>query len=244
MWQCCQPYALQGRVCRLSAYHSVKRFTTLSRIYTPALNSIYTSGMKAGLLTALTALWCLTMAGHVAGMQPVLIEGSDFQNWSATTQQTTLPDGSVLTEYAAATKTDPAAESSIIISFIPRFACSPLISVIVPESSQVSSDWQNINLQIDGQMVPFGSIADRVTENSVRLTYNASSADQSQLLSLLDSGNRANLINDSLENTAVTDKPEAIVSYSLMGSRLSARAALTACQAHQPVPDEATGDID
>ncbi|MFK7893394.1 MAG: hypothetical protein AB8B63_21440 [Granulosicoccus sp.] len=184
------------------------------------------------------------MAGDVLGAQTVLIEGSDFQDWSATTQQTTLPDGSVLTEYAAATKTDPASESSMIISFIPRFDCSPVISVIVPEKLQASTDWQDINLQIDDQTLPFGSIADQATDNRVRLTYNASSADQSQLLSLLDRSNRANLINDSLESAAVTDNAEAIVSYSLMGSRLSARAALSACQAHQPVPHEARDDID
>jgi hypothetical protein len=195
--------------------------------------------MLAGIVLLLSSLTTVYASQH-----KIPIEDSTFQDWSAYKHEFALADGSVLTDYAATSFAGSLSDNRIIISFVPRFECVPVISVVV--ASYITSGEATphaVSLEIDGRELPFPAIVDAAEEAAFRYSYNASILDQTNLLQQLDVGSRlVVMFNDrqsaSVDATTAAVGPDKMVSFSLLGSRKSGLAAKALCEAHTPVPLE------
>lgn len=189
------------------------------------------------------AVWLASLTTVYATQHKIPIEDSTFQDWSAYKHALALADGSVLTDYAATSFAGSLSDNRVVISFLPRFDCVPIISVVVA-SYVTSGDAQShaVSLQIDGRELPFPAIVDR-EEAAFRYSYNATILDQTDLLEQLDVGSRLVVTfserqSASADVTAAAVAPDRKVGFSLLGSRKSGLVARAQCEAHKPVPLE------
>ncbi|MBX2883208.1 MAG: hypothetical protein KTR32_24865 [Granulosicoccus sp.] len=174
------------------------------------------------------------------GAEQQTIKNSSFHDWSAYTQQHPLSDGSVLSEYVALTYSGSKNSQRLEVAFIPRFECTPVISLIISTFMTAGAPLpDDITVQVDGQTSRFPILVDEETEG-YRYTYNASGKDQKIMLGMLDTGDlfKLNFKRASI-NTANSDSQlESTITFSLLGSRKSTQAALGHCLDHTPIPFE------
>jgi hypothetical protein len=193
-----------------------------------------------------TALIVSLIGPNQADADPSKLSDSTFQNWTGILTQVTLNDGSLLNEYVAKTMSSVVENASLVVSFLPRFNCTPIISVIVGAASAVESDsgLKTLGLRIDRKPVDFPVLVD-ADERGVRYSMNADQAANLELLTLLDKGSRASVVlplgNPDAAMSA--DDPETEqnqagqqIGFSLLGSRSATQAVKVHCQAHIPIP--------
>lgn len=201
-----------------------------------------------------SALAALFVAQVQADTGPSKLSDSTFQDWNGSLIQFNLNDGSVLNEYVAKTLAGSAEDAFLAVSFLPRFNCTPIISVSVSSTSGIEFDNSEvtIKLMIDQQPIDFPVIFD--TKNSLsRYTFNANQAQNLKLLSSLDSSSRVSLNWFDAESEAALpanggdSDPQAQVErdltgnqieFSLLGSKRSTQAVKAHCHAHKPIPFE------
>lgn len=175
-------------------------------------------------------------------------ETMTFVRWTGSVHQSSLADGSILSEYVARTESDNARSASLQVTFIPRFGCSPLISVqfspadLIAEAS--SSDFL---LSIDAETMPFPMLIDE-EDDQVRLSLNADSHGHQRIRQILDNSSRATLAwpsTDEAASSANSTSPHSArqantgaVNFSLLGSRRAVAALESRCRAHVPIAYE------
>lgn len=149
------------------------------------------------------------------------------QNWESARYENSLPDGSVLTEYAGNTRSRRQPGGLLRVGFIPRFGCAPLISV----RSQISAGSDSHMLgevdmpefSIDGVPQRFPSLSELV-DNQILLYYNSTLARRVKLRLQIDEGLYSDL---RLSNGKRH-------SFSLLGSRAVLEYAESQCRQHVP----------
>lgn len=198
----------------------------------------------------------LAWSTMLSGAEQFSIADSTFQDWSAHKVQTTLADGSVLTEYVAQSYAAAQVTKRLDVSFIPRFGCTPITSfLVIVKEDALSKPYstQALNFDIDGKLYGFAVLLDKQA-TSERYTLNASSEGQSSFRRVLDSGSRASVsivgygdselvgvVGSEPEIPAVSEGSTESVSttrFSLLGSRKAASVAQAHCLAHEPIPFE------
>lgn len=149
------------------------------------------------------------------------------QDWEFARYENSLPDGSVLTEYAGNTPSRRLPRAVFRVGFIPRFGCAPLISV----RSQISSGSDShllgeismTEFTIDGIPQRFPSLSELV-DNQILLYYNSTLPRRVKLRLQLDEGLFSNL---KLSNGKRH-------SFSLLGSKAVLEYAESQCRQHVP----------
>ncbi|MFK7855973.1 MAG: hypothetical protein AB8B79_17785 [Granulosicoccus sp.] len=187
-----------------------------------------------------------------ANVEPTNLSESTFQDWNASLMQATLNDGSVLNEYMAKTMAGSAEGAALAVSFLPRFQCTPIISLSLNSAlvDQIEKVDVALSLKIDEEQVEFPVLRD-IEDISVRYTLNSDQQTHSELLALLDRSSRvfldfdyspeaaSNLAeDDGVAAEAASDQVAAQIQFSLLGSRLSTQAAKKHCDEHIPIPFE------
>ena len=152
------------------------------------------------------------------------------QNWAYAHYKNTLPDGSVLTEYAGGTRDSLNPGVRFRVGFVPRFGCVPLISLFT--DVEITSDG------VDGQLlgsfyVPEFSI-DRTPINfpvlvegrnsKIVVYYNGDAPRRIKLRLQIDEGG----------SSAFRLSNGRKVSFSLLGSRAVLKFAEEQCRQHVP----------
>ena len=189
-------------------------------------NSLYVLGVHLSLIICALAA------------QPVFAEPA-LMAWEGSVQEDVLPDESTLVEFIASTSSKSAEGAILSISFIPRFNCSPLISVRVP-SRQVSATGSVLTLQIDGEQKTYPVIAD-TDDGEVIYTIDGSLRERAVLRKLLDLSLQVNAWvvrppskpEDVRVNTEVKQYADSLADFSLLGSRRAAFSAEARCKSHQ-----------
>jgi hypothetical protein len=160
---------------------------------------------------------------------PALAVATQFssQNWEYARYENSLPDGSVLTEYAGNTRAARQTGAIFRVGFIPRFGCAPLISVrsqIRPGSdSHLLGEIYMPEFSIDGTPLRFPSLSELV-DNQILLYYNSSLARRVKLRLQVDEGLFSEL---KLSNGHQHD-------FSLLGSKAVLEYAENQCRQHVP----------
>lgn len=175
-----------------------------------------------------------------------------FQDWRGSLEQTTLPDGSVLNEYVASTQSGSTAGATLTLSFVPRFGCSPVFSVVLPAELADEADRDaNMTLVLDQLSQDFPVLVDS-GNSEVRLSLNAESDTQRSVRKQLDEASRASVSWQTREpplggaadtgnvagvvaDAGPTDQPFP-VSFSLLGSKMTSEAVEKRCIGHEPIP--------
>ncbi len=173
-----------------------------------------------------------------------------FQNWNEAVQQTTLPDKSTLTEYVASTRSPSTDGAELHVSFMPRFGCTPLISILLPvEVVNESIVLDGFVISVDEGVWEFPVLAD--TDGSiVRFSMNAVSASHQELRQKFDFASKATVTWQSTGATAhgtaevtathsvasIESSNDEPADYSLLGSRAAVKAAEDRCNSHEPIP--------
>ncbi|NND91300.1 MAG: hypothetical protein HKN42_10585 [Granulosicoccus sp.] len=179
--------------------------------------------------------------GLIADMHHVPLAESNYQDWSGSLVQTTLPDTSVLSEYIAHTYSGSTAGASLRLTFAPRFNCSPMMALVVRDpGGDIAASGKRVTLMVDTTRVDFPALIDQ-DEASLRYSYNADSEEQQKLRALLDVSSRATMQwempdGDATEPAEADASARHTVTFSLLGSRLSAQSVERHCKSHVPIP--------
>lgn len=181
----------------------------------------------------------LPATGVVAQMHGTPLSGTINAQWSGALDAETLADNSILNEYLAQTFSENVEGASVQISFIPRFNCSPIFSVLLSaDSAAAISDDQVVRLAIDDVDMEFPVLVDQ-SERTHQYSYDASRDEQQTLRARLDRASRVSVSWVSPEESAgqQAEVPDAFTAtFSLRGSRLSVQAVEESCKAHEPIP--------
>jgi len=196
-----------------------------------------------------SALLGLLATPAQADTGPTRLADSTFQDWNGLLLQVPLNDGSTLNEYVARTMAGSVSGASLSVSFLPRFDCTPVISVSVSATSgtELESGREALEFMIDRKPVDFPVLFDD-EESGVRYTYNADQPQSTELLARLDVGSRVSVYfsADKAAAALVTESaavdPQSVqneqIEFSLLGSSSSAQAVKEHCLAHIPIPFE------
>lgn len=186
-------------------------------------------------------LWLIlvgaTMTTAVQAQDAALAQTS-FRQWSGHLAQTTLADGSTLSEYTAVTEAMNQADAQLQVSFSPRFRCAPMIRLLVPVGIAESAEpGEPLPLRLDDATVTYPYTLDVIGTRRL-LAYSASAALQERLLQQLDVASHAYLPRDLAlaSGSLQTDPRAAAVHFSLLGSQRSVAAVQEHCHGHVPVP--------
>jgi len=191
------------------------------------------------------------VATATANTKPV--QQAQFINWTGRLQQSIVKDGSVLTQYQGMTEAQNRPGMVLSVSFSPRFSCTPVISLQVPDggvelgsaSSTISTaaeplsdvamdlaafpemrDDDVLDLRVDGSSVDFPLIVD--ANDSLNWYFNGNARARETLKLQLDIGDVATV--------AVADDRKIV--FSLLGSRKSLDELQSMCREHEPIPFE------
>ncbi len=178
-----------------------------------------------------SALWALMLAAGACFVSAnTLAAQFSSQNWAYARYKNTLPDGSVLTEYAGGTQDSLNPDSRFRIGFVPRFGCLPLISlytdVIIPSDStadEMLATFSVPSFSIDRTPIKFPALVEGVNSRVV-LYYNGDESRRIKLRLQVDEGGSASF---GLSN----DQKGA---FSLLGSRAVLEYAEAQCREHAP----------
>ncbi len=208
------------------------------------------------------------MGGAMANSTGLALEAAEHEHWHGVLVSSTLPDGSILSEYTAQTFSTNLAGARLSISFAPRFNCTPMISVSLAQNSVVESDGDvQLAWDIDGTPLNFDALADS-DEQTNRYSFNAVAAKQDELRKLLDTASwvtvtapsdvqtpRTESSDNGTDNAATgqSDIPspeekqpsdagarsDALSAhFSLLGSMITTLTVERRCSAHAPIPFE------
>lgn len=195
--------------------------------------------------SALLGLLSVPALADVVGAK---LPESTSQDWNGSLMQVVLNDGSQLSEYVAKTMAGSVEGAYLAVSFIPRFKCTPVISVFVDPASgiELDSNATVLDLRIDQKSIEFPVLGD-AEEGAITFTFNADQNASSRLLATLDTGSRAFFdlfsgtsldlevgATDSEAGQRVGEKIE----FSLLGSKYSTQMVQDHCQAHTPIAFE------
>lgn len=202
--------------------------------------SSYLNQVVLGLVFASTA-----QAAEPGSQQSQPLPGSVHQDWSGILLQTTLPDRSVLNEYTARTYSGSTPGASLQVSFAPRFDCTAMVSVVVAADvgqlgeEQFSDEQSRIVMQIDSDTMDVPTLTDR-EERQSRYSYDADSASQQLLRTVLDTASRVEVELPSVRSVSpdadAADPPPVKVLFSLLGSRMTIQSVENRCRIHEPLP--------
>ena len=177
--------------------------------------------------------------GVIAEMHGIPVSDTIYVKWSGALDQSTLADTSILNEYVAQTYSESVNGASVQLAFVPRFNCSPIFSVRLSAKAAAGiNDDLAISLTVDNVAMEFPAIVDR-SESSREFSYDADRVEQEKLRALLDVSSRVSIIwapaaeSDSQDADA-TDP--VTITFSLLGSKMSADAVEALCEAHEPIP--------
>jgi len=164
-----------------------------------------------------------------------------FRDWSGVRTMTTLSDESVLSEYIALTHSRDTEGALLEVVFVPRFSCTPMVRVIVPEQRiQSLSEQGLIQLAIDDELFAFPAVAD--SDSALReYSFSAGHSRQQQLRSLLDSSSHLMMqhtVAAGEQEAAIDSDADEPIRFSLLGSRLSVEAVEAHCLSHTAIPFE------
>ena len=185
-------------------------------------------------------LGTLMVISHATASTSDAAAGLTFQNWNEVVQQTTLPDKSILTQYVASTRSANTDGAELQVSFIPRFDCTPHISILLPVevvSEPVGLD--GFVISVDKEAWEFPVLAD-ADGSTVRFSMNAVSARHQEMRRKFDFASKVTV---SWQSAAATSSAVGVepsndepADYSLLGSRAAVKAAEDSCNSHEPIP--------
>lgn len=199
-----------------------------------------------------SVLICISMVPVQANVGPSKLSESIFQDWNASLIQATLNDGSTLNEYIAKTMAGSAEGVALAVSFLPRFECTPIISLSLNTAlgDELEKIDATLSLKVDEEQIEFPVLRD-VEKLSVRYTLNSDRQTHSELLALMDRSSRVFLDfvytpeagansaeDDGVATEVAANQTAAQIQFSLLGSRLSTQAAKKLCDEHIPIPFE------
>lgn len=182
-----------------------------------------------------------------------LIPDSTHEEWAGELLSLATSDGSALHEYTAHTSAIDNPGAMLAISFVPRFACNPIVSITVPKPViQSYGAGVQISFLIDDEEMKFEALGDEIDEH-VKFTFQSDTAASKDLRRRLDIGSRFAMALESLSADSASsvsaersladtnsDVPQTDfiqpINFSLLGSRKSAFVAEQACKTHEPLP--------
>lgn len=190
----------------------------------------------------------LAVGGSVAETTSSETVLASYQDWAGYANQTVTRDGSVLSEYIAQTSSVNTQNAVLSISMIPRFACLPVTSILVNDSTLVPLlAGAKLLLTADEQTNDFPFIVDE-NESGARFTLRLAGKEQKKLRSILDLATWSTL-NWAVEPTvseprlshsaAEEDAPtvsEQGIDFSLLGSQRTVKHMEDMCKSHVPEP--------
>lgn len=153
-------------------------------------------------------------------------------SWESRIQRLSLLDGSTLSEYLAESESVQTPGVWLRTTYIPRFSCKPLTSIIFDASPPLQNEAVVIGQQaqldffIDGTPVSFPALIDRA-DNQLSFHFHGSQERRVKLRLMIDVGDRAQL-----------QMAEETIDFSLLGSRRMTSYARQQCREHRPDPDE------
>lgn len=174
---------------------------------------------------------CLFASG--VGAEP--LPDTIAEAWNGALEQRTLGDGSVLNEYVARTEassTDGSGMIELLVSFVPRFRCAPLMGLRFSEEhaaavADLFADGDSVVLTLDDKAVNLPLAVDE-NGTSTTLWLHGSVDSQNELRARFDVASRARIVlSDTVE-----------YGFSLLGSQRSLKATEEHCLLHEPIPYE------
>ncbi len=176
------------------------------------------------------SLWfVLAMGNGYAGEHPAV----HIKNWSSNEIRASLPDQSTMIEFAGETLALANRNALLRVGFIPRFGCTPLITIQAGLGWTAQSEQQRslanlgtISFNIDGTPVQFPTLVDDDIDYA-SVYFNGDLQRRSTLRLQLDAGDLASIkLNDG-----------ETLSFSLMGSLKTLASAEKLCRQHKPDPE-------
>lgn len=151
---------------------------------------------------------------------------TNIADWSTSLVSTRLPDGSLLNEYQASSRTSSGVLATLVVGFHPRFQCEPVASLHIAQTFNESQPDTTslVRMFVDGEAVEWLGVYDEQGGEPV-LTHGETLQRRQALLDRLDRGSRA----------VVNLSSDLQLQFSLLGSRRAAVAARQRCQAHRPI---------
>ncbi|MGQ7845417.1 hypothetical protein ACUNV4_13120 [Granulosicoccus sp. 3-233] len=188
----------------------------------------------AGLAVVLAPL-----TASAADVQASPLVDTDFQDWNGVLSETALSDQSVLSEYSARTYSRDRQGAVLEVTFIPRFGCTPLLRITLPEQGPVPASGQELmRLVVDGEPFDMPALIDG-DSSTLEYSYLAGHDGQQDMRLLLDRSSRLQIQRADIAEDLITQEDDPAtepVRFSLLGSRLSVLAVESRCQAHTPKP--------
>ena len=191
--------------------------------------------------TALAGL-AVVLASHTAGAadeQPLPLADADFQDWKGVRIETTLGGHSIISEYVARSRSSDSKDGLLEMVFIPRFGCTPLLRVILPEQeARPPSGQGQLTLTIDGEVLKVPVLIDG-DGSSLEYSFMGTQAKQQEMRLLLDRSSHLLVTRtngDEGQVVATDTQPAEPLKFSLLGSRLSVESVESHCQMHTPLP--------
>lgn len=183
------------------------------------------------------------LTASAADVQVSPLTNTEYLDWNGALEKTTLGDRSILNEYIASTRSRGTPGAVLEVAFIPRFGCTPVLRIILPEGDAPQpADQGVLLLSLDGEPYDFPALID--SDSALHeYSFLATQATQQELRLLLDTSSHL-LIHQTFTaaDQAGNADPESdeSIEFSLLGSRLSVLAVESHCQTHTPIPFELT----
>lgn len=159
---------------------------------------------------------------------------SSFRDWSGFVDAIELSDGSKLFEYSAQSLPLNTADSVLSISFVPRFKCVPMLSVLVPADDLDEDSALSIEVYLGSEPFIYDGFRDT---NGDKQVYSIAAPTDS-LMALrekldVSSTVRVRVLTENVQSTD-TQTTVADSAFSLFGSAMSTEATELHCQRHSP----------
>jgi len=192
--------------------------------------------VRMSLVIGLTALFGLTSTiANAENSEVVPSSQLEIGDWTTFDQRKTLADNTVLFHYISeVSSTNASAESDSMgpllrLSFVPRFNCTPIISLVFAQSDfepnehkGVLTAFRNLKFAVDGTVISFPTLTERA-ESNLMAHYDTELRRRQTFRLLLESGSVAELELEELGSS---------YSYSLSGSKRAISRALSRCRSH------------
>lgn len=168
------------------------------------------------------------MLGSVLLSSLAVSNDAQEASWESRIQRLSLLDGSTLSEYIAETESVQTPGVLLRTTYIPRFSCKPLTSIIFdanpsPQNESFAAQQQaQLDFFIDGTPVSFPALIDRAG-NQLSFHFHGSQERRVKLRLMIDVGDRAQL-----------QMAEETIDFSLLGSRKMHAYARKHCREHRP----------
>lgn len=185
------------------------------------------TGKRRGRSMPLAAGMVIVLVAPIA--PAAALPGATHMLWSGVLESRSLEDGSVLNEYVAWTNSPDERSVMLSIGFVPRFDCSPLISIRIAGAvaGPALADGDRLTLEIDGEPLELELLVD-ADGTATTFWIDATAESRERLRRRLDKGSRARL---GLPG-------DRSIEFSLLGSSRSTAATEIACRLHEPLPYE------